>query len=135
MPLKVPLVDLRSIGATLPGRLGLAVLGWSPLAVALAALSETVDPLRTGIWIVHLLLLGLLVAVPRLGAVLGLGGAAFLLGGLAATPVLLVLGGAQTAEGTAGALAVVLAVAWLAGVALGLSGRVDLPPWRAPRVR
>jgi hypothetical protein len=114
--------------------------------VGLAAASEAVpacdgvatvcsDPLRAGIWPVHLLIIGLLALVPRLGVIAAVGSVAFLGLGLVATPVLLAVGGAQTREGTAAALTVVLVVAWLAGIALALSGRVDLPPWRGRRVR
>ncbi len=126
---------LRSIAGTLPGRIGLGVLGWVPLGVAVAAASDAVDPLRAGIWIVHLLLFSVLVGVPRLGAIAALGSASFLLVGLVATPILLVVGGTRTPEGTAGALAVALGLAWLGGVVFGLSGRVELPSWRGPRVR
>jgi curved DNA-binding protein CbpA len=137
---------LARFASTPAGRIGLAVLGWFPLGVALAAASDAVpacdgvatvcsDPLRAGIWPIHLLLIGLLAAVPRLGAIAAVGSIAFLGVGLVATPVLLVIGGAQTRAGTAAALAVVLVAAWLAGIALALSGRVDLPPWRGRRVR
>ena len=115
--------------------------------MALAAASDAVpacdgvgtvcsDPLRAGIWPVHLLLIALLAAMPRLGAIAAVGAVAFLGVGLVATPVLLAIGGAQTREGTAAALAVVLVVAWLGrDRACRCSGRVDLPPWRGRRVR
>jgi hypothetical protein len=127
--------DLRSIAGTLPGRIGLGVVGWIPLGIALAAASDAADPLRAGIWIVDLLLIAVLVGVPRLGAIAALGSASFLLVGLAATPILLAVGGARTPEGTAAALTVAAGLAWLGGVILGLSGRVELPSWRGPRVR
>ncbi len=124
----------------------MGLFGWIPIALALAALIEAVpvctgvstvcvDPLTGGLWIVDLAVIALLVAVQRLGWIAAIGAAASFVVGLIATPVLLVLGGARTATGTASALTVVLVVAWLGGVALALSGRVDLPPWRQRRVR
>jgi curved DNA-binding protein CbpA len=136
----------RRAAAMLPGRIGWAVLGWIPLGVGLAALSDTLpacsgvaticsDPLTGGIWLVDLLLLGLLIAIPRLSWVAAVGSLAFFGAGLLATPVLLVLGGARTTAGTAVALTVVLIVAWLGGAILAAIGRVGEPPWQGPRVR
>jgi hypothetical protein len=138
--------ELQRAAATMPGRVIAALLGWIPIAVALAALTEAVpvcggmatvcsDPLTGGIWVVDLAVIALLVAIPRLGWIAAIGSAAFFVVGIVATPVLLVLGGTRTPTGTASALTVVLVVAWLAGIALALSGRVDLPPWRRRRVR
>ena len=131
---------------TLPGRIGVAVLGWIPLAVGLAALTDAVpacngvaticsDPLTGGVWLVDLLILGLLIAVARLAWIAAIGSVAFFVAGLLGTPVLLVLGGARTTSGTALALTVVLIAAWLGGVILAVIGRVDRPTWRGPRVR
>ncbi|MGZ8501945.1 MAG: J domain-containing protein [Candidatus Limnocylindrales bacterium] len=135
----------RAVG-TLAGRIGVAVLGWIPLAVGLAAVSDAVpvcdgvaticsDPLAGGVWLVDLLVLGLLIAVPRLGLIAAIGSLAFFGAGLLATPVLLAVGGARTTAGTTADLTVVLIAAWLGGVVLALIGRVDRPPWRRPRVR
>jgi cytochrome b561 len=137
---------LRRASLSLPGRIGLAILGWIPLGVAISLVSDAMpacsgmvavcsDPLRAGIWPIHLLLIVLLVALPRLGVIAAYGAGAFLLVGFGATPVLLAFGGAHTAAGTAAALGVVLIAAWVGGVALALSGRVELPPWRWPRAR
>ena len=73
--------------------------------------------------------------MPRLGWIAAIGSIAFFVGGLLATSVLIVVGGARTSAGTAAALTVVLIAAWLGGVVLALIGRVDRPPWRRPRVR
>jgi hypothetical protein len=113
----------------------MAILGWLPAGVTLAALSDAVDPLRAGVWLVHLLVLALLVAVPRLAAIGALGSASFLVVGLVATPVLLAVGGTRTSAGTATALVVLLVLAWSGGVAYALSGRVELPRWPGPSVR
>ena len=137
---------VRRASLTLPGRIGLAVLGWIPLGVALSIVSDAMpacsgvvsvcsDPLKAGSWPIHLLLVALLVALPRLGAIAAYAAASFLIVGLVATPILLALGGAQTPAGTRTVLGIVLIAAWLGGVALALSGRVELPPWRGPRVR
>ena len=134
------------MAATLPGRIGAAVLGWIPLAIGLAALSEALpacvdvgttcsDPLTGGVWLVDLLLLGLLVGVPRLAWIAAVGSLAFFVVGFLATPALIVIGGARTTSGTAAALAVVLVAAWLGGVILATIGRVGRPPWQSPRVR
>jgi curved DNA-binding protein CbpA len=135
----------RRAAATLPGRIGWAVLGWIPLAIGLTALSDLLpacsgvamicsDPLTGGVWLVDLLVLGLLIGIPRLSWVAAVGSLAFFGIGLLATPVLLVLGGARTTSETAAALTVVLIVAWLGGVILAAIGRVDRPPWQGPRV-
>ncbi len=133
------------MAATRPGRIGVAVLGWIPLAIGLAALTDAMpacvdvgttcsDPLTGGVWLVDLLLLGLLVGVPRLAWIAAVGSLAFFVIGLLATPALLVIGGARTASGTATALVIVLVVAWLGGVILAATGRVGRPPWRSPRI-
>ncbi len=131
---------------SLPGRLGLAVIGWIPLGAAVSAMSNALpacsgaglvcsDPLTAGVWPLHLLLIALLALVPRLAVIAAYGAIAVLLVGLAATPILLAVGGARTPAGTATALGVVLVAAWIGGVILALSGRVELPPWRGPRAR
>jgi curved DNA-binding protein CbpA len=135
----------RRAAATLPERIGWAVLGWIPMAIGLAALSDGLpacsgvamicsDPLTAGVWLVDLLVLGLLIGIPRLSWVAAVGSLAFFIVGLLATPVLLVLGGARTTSGTAAALTVVLIVAWLGGVILAAVGRAGRPPWQGPRV-
>jgi len=117
------------------GRLGLGILGWIPIALAISAGAASLpacqttstlcaDPLTGGIGIVHVLGIALLVAVPRLGWIAAVGATAFFIGGLLATPLLLVLGGAQTPEGSGVALRVVVALAWLGGIALALTGRL-----------
>ncbi len=132
------------LSRSLVGRVALALIAWIPLGVALAAASDALpacganglvcsDPLRAGFWPVDVLLIAIFVAVPRLGAIGVYGAAAFFVVGLLGTPVLLAIGGAHTPSGTAGALAVVLILAWVGGVLLALSGRVDLPPWRGAR--
>ncbi|MEO8230239.1 MAG: hypothetical protein ABI628_10825, partial [Chloroflexota bacterium] len=144
-PIEPPPSVGRRAAATLPGRIGWAVLGWIPLAIGLAALSESLpacsgvamicsDPLTGGIWLVDLLVLGLLIGIPRLSWVAAVGSLAFFAVGVLATPVLLVLGGARTTSGTAAALTVALIVAWLGGVILAAIGRVSRPPWQGPRV-
>lgn len=137
---------LARAATTLPGRIALAIVGWIPFGIGLAAASEVLpacsgtslvcaDPLKAGIWPIHLLVIGLLVGLPRLALIAAYGTAAFLLVGLIATPVLIAIGGAQTPEGTAAVLRLALVAAWIGGIGLALSGRVDLPPWRGPRVR
>ena len=129
-----------------PGRLGLAVLGWIPLAAAVSVVSSALpacsgpglvcsDPLTAGVWPLHLLLIALLRPRTTAGGDRSVGALVFLLVGLAATPILLAVGGARTPTGTATALGVVLVAAWIGGVVLALSGRVELPPWRGPRAR
>ncbi len=129
---------------TLPGRIIVAIVGWIPLGIGLSVATQVMpactttslvcaDPLKAGIWPLHLLIIGLLVAVPRLGLIAAYGTAAFLFIGLMATPVLIAIGGAQTTEGTAAVLRVILVAAWLGGIGLALSGRVELPPWRPSR--
>lgn len=126
---------LRSPARSTLGRLGLAILGWIPIALAISAAAASVpvcqtastvcaDPLTGGIGIVHLLGIVLLVAVPRLGWIAAVAATAFFIGGLLATPLLLILGGSQTPEGSGVALRIVVALAWLGGVVLALTGRL-----------
>ena len=80
------------------GRIALALLAWMPLGVALAALTDALpacgvglvsvcaDPLRAGIWPIHLLLIGVLLAVPRLAGIAASGAVAFLGSGSSARP-------------------------------------------------
>ena len=138
-----PSLVLR-LSRSLVGRVVLALIAWVPLGVGLAAAGDALpacganglvcsDPLRAGFWPLDLLLIAVFVAVPRLAAIGAYGSGAFFLAGLLGTPVLLAIGGAHTPSGTAALLAVVLVVAWVGGVVLALSGRVELPPWRAAR--
>ena len=138
---------LRRLPSTPLGRVILALVGWIPIGVGLAAVTDALpacgvgivsvcaDPLRAGIWPVHVLLLGVLAAVPRLAAIAVSGTVVFLAVGLAATPVLIVIGGAQSPTGNPTVLAIILLGAWFIGVGLAVAGRVDLPPWRGRRVR
>ncbi len=141
------LASVRGLATSPIGRIALAVLGWLPLGAVLAALTDGLpgcgvgsgtlcaDPLRAGIWPIDLLLIGVLAAVPRLAGIAASGAIAFLAVGLISTPVLLVLGGPQTPTANATVLAIVAFVGWLGGIGFALTGRVELPPWRGPRVR
>jgi hypothetical protein len=110
-------------------RLRLALVGWPPLGVAAAIAAGDVTGCAiyaagcTGVapllpWIAQAAILALLLLLPPLARLLAVGTVAVLLALVPATAVLIALG--ASGQPQAGfALGVLLALAWLAGVAFG----------------
>jgi hypothetical protein len=135
------------IVASWRGRLLLAALAWFPLGLAIFGihgqvtgcsrfLASCTDPVAWSVWIPQLVAFALLLASPRL-AWIAASGTVLLLS--VTVPLAAVLtagsGGRPPSTATTELLYVAMAVGWLAGVAIALSGRIPLPPWRVARVR
>lgn len=123
-------------------RLGLALVAWPPIGLALAALigdatgcatfgaqcagAEPILP-----WLAQAVVLGLLLLLPPVARLLAFGTVAVLVGLVPITAFLLALG-ASGAPQAGAALAVLVAAIWAVGVALALAMRVrGLSKWPA----
>ncbi|HLY15130.1 MAG TPA: hypothetical protein VKR24_12335, partial [Candidatus Limnocylindrales bacterium] len=129
------------------GRLLLAALAWFPIGLAIFGvhgqvtgcsqfLASCTDPVAWSVWIPQLVVFILLLASPRLAWIAASGSVLLL---CVAVPLAAVLtagsGGRPPSAETTGLLYAAMAVGWLGGVGIALSGRIPLPPWRAARVR
>jgi hypothetical protein len=119
------IVDAPSTGL---GRLAVALLGWPPLGLAAAnAIGESTGCGRfaascgelsaPGTWLVQVAIVVLLLALPRLAAWSVHGSIAALVVGLPSAIVLSAGGGARQPDASTSVLAVVIALAWITGVA------------------
>ena len=129
------------------GRLFLAALAWFPIGLAIFGihgqvtgcsqfLASCTDPVAWSVWVPQLIVFVLLLASPRLAWIAASGSILLL---CLTVPLAAVLtagsGGRPPSVGTTELLYAAMAVGWLAGVGIALSGRIPLPPWRAARVR
>jgi hypothetical protein len=116
------------------GRLALALLGWPPLGVAVAsAIGETTgcgrfsascaEVFAPGTWIVQIAILLLLFALPRVAGWSAVGTLTALAAAVPAAVVLSAGGASRQPEASAGALAAVLGLAYVAGVAWAVTRR------------
>jgi hypothetical protein len=140
------LAPARVIGSW-PGRLALAALAWFPIGLAIfwiqnqltgcaQFMASCTEPVAWSIWIPQLIAFAVLLAVPRLAWIAASGSVVLL---CLTVPVAAILtagsGGRPPSTATAQLVHAVMAVGWLAGAWIALSGRIPLPPWRAARVR
>ena len=129
------------------GRLLLAALAWVPIGLAIFGIhgqltgcaqfvASCTDPVAWSVWIPQAIALALLVASPRLAWIAASGSVVMI---ILTAPLAAILtagsGGRPPSPATTELLLVTMAVGWLAGVGIALSGRIPLPPWRAARVR
>jgi hypothetical protein len=129
------------------GRILLAALAWFPLGLAIFGIHGQVtgcsqflascsDPVAWSVWIPQVAAFLLLLASPRLAWIAASGSVLLL---AVTVPLAAVLtagsGGRPPSTATTGLLYAAMAVGWLAGVAIAVSGRIPLPPWRVARVR
>jgi hypothetical protein len=129
------------------GRFLLAALAWLPIGLAIFGIhgqltgcaqfmASCTDPVAWSVWIPQAVVLALLLTLPRLAWIAG-GGSVVLI--VVTAPLAAVLtagsGGRPPSSATTELLLVTMAVGWLFGVGIALSGRIPLPPWRAARVR
>src|SRR5450432_2330105 len=129
------------------GRILLAALAWFPLGLAIFGvhgqvtgcsqfLASCSDPVAWSVWIPQVAAFLLLLASPRLAWIAASGSLLLL---AVTVPLAAVLtagsGGRPPSTATTGLLYAAMGVGWLAGVAVAVSGRIPLPPWRVPRVR
>jgi hypothetical protein len=136
---------LEGIGAVVPrsgfpARLGLALVGWPPIGIAISTIvgevtgcgrfaASCVDVFGTGTWVAQLAVFLVLLALPSVAALSAVGTLAALAAAIPTAVVLSASGGAREPAASAAVLGAVLAVAYLAGVAFALVRR-----WRMPRV-
>jgi hypothetical protein len=111
----------------------LALIGWPPLGVVVAALIDDATGCSRfaagcdgsagiGVWLAQLVLIATLLVVPRLAAISSIGTIAALAAAVPATLLLSVSGGPQERAASVAALTVVLAVAYVVGVIFGAVG-------------
>jgi hypothetical protein len=135
---------LRALGflGGFGGRVAVALVGWPPIGVALSSAAgdvtgcgrfaaSCVDVFGVGTWLVQLAIIVLLIAVPSLAAISATGTLAALAAAVPAAVILSATGGARQPEASAAVLAAVLAIAYLAGVAIGTARRLGVRrvPW------
>lgn len=129
------------------GRLLLTALAWFPIGLAIFGvhgqvtgcaqfLASCTDPVAWSVWIPQVFVVALLLASPRL-AWIAASGSVVLIAVTAPLAAILTAGsgGRPPSPATTGLLLATMAVGWLAGVGIALSGRIPLPPWRAARLR
>jgi hypothetical protein len=129
------------------GRAVLAALAWLPIGLAIFGIHGQVtgcarftasctDPIAWSVWIPQAIAIVLLLASPRL-AWIAASGSLVLIALTAPLAAILTVGsgGRPPSPDTTELLIVTMAVGWLCGVGIALSGRVPLPPWRTARVR
>jgi hypothetical protein len=121
-------------------RVAVALLGWPPLGVAIAWLlgelsgcgrfsAGCVETFAVGTWVAQFAVLGVLLLIPPLAAASAVGTLAMLAAAIPASILLSAVGGAREPGAAAGLLAVVLAIAWLAGAAFAVGRRSrTIPP-------
>lgn len=125
------------------GRILLAALAWFPIGLAIFGvhgevtgcaqyLAVCTQPVAWSVWIPQLLVIGLLLLSPRLSWIAGSGSLGLL---VAAVPIAGLLtsvsGGRPPSSETTALLIGAMSIGWVAGVAIAVSGRIPLPPWRS----
>jgi DnaJ domain len=136
-----------SVVASWRGRLLLAALAWFPIGLAVFGvhgqvsgcsqfLASCTDPVAWSVWIPQLVVVAVLLASPRLAWIAASGSIVLLCLTLPLAAILTAgSGGRPPSAATTELLYAAMAVGWLGGVGIALSGRIPLPPWRAARVR
>ena len=116
------------------GRLGLALLGWPPLGVAVStAIGESTgcgrfsascaEVFSPGTWIVQIAIILLLLALPRLAGWSAVGTLVSLAAAVPTAVLLSAGGGSRQPEASVTVLMAVLGLAYLIGVAWAIAGR------------
>jgi hypothetical protein len=144
---RFPALDPARVVRSWRGRLALMVLAWFPLGLAIFGIHGQVtgcaqfmasctDPVAWSVWIPQAIVLLVLLASPRLAWIAASGSVLLI---CLAAPLAAVLtagsGGRPPSTATTQLLYAAMAVGWLSGVGIALSGRIPLPPWRTARVR
>lgn len=121
------------------GRIGLALIGWPPVGLALAlAIGELtgcgrfsagcVEVFSVGGWILQVALIGALIVVPPLAGIAAAGTVAVLAASVPAAVVLSAAGGSRQPDAAGGLLLAALAVAWASGIGLAVVRRARTVP-------
>ena len=137
-----PLSLLSRAPTTAAGRLGLALLGWPPLGLAVAgAVGESTgcgrfaascnEAFSPGTWIVQIAIVLLLLALPRVAAWSAVGTLAALAAAIPTAIVLSAGGASREPTVSASILMAILGLAYVAGVAWAIARRAR--PWRGDR--
>ena len=140
-------IDPARVVRSWRGRILLAALAWFPIGLAIFGihgqmtgcaqyLAVCTQPVAWSVWIPQLLVIGLLLLSPRLSWIGGSGSLGLL---IVAVPIAGLLtsvsGGRPPSSETTALLVGAMAFGWVAGVAIALSGRIPLPPWRSRTMR
>jgi DnaJ domain len=141
--------DPRAGGSALLERVLFALVGWPPIGLAIAGLYGELTgcgrfaatcagpndgPFGIATWLVQLAVVASLLAVPRLGRAASAGSVALLGAAIPSAVLLAAIGGARDPANASAALVGLLGAAWLAGVALDVTGRFSPLARRSRRV-
>jgi curved DNA-binding protein CbpA len=125
---------LLGIRGGFPARIGLALVGWPPIGVAIATIAgevtgcgrfaaTCVEPFGIGTWLMQLAVIVILLVLPSLAALSAVGTLAALAASIPTAVVLSAGGGSREPAASAAVLGAVLAIAYAAGVAFALARR------------
>jgi hypothetical protein len=117
-----------------PARIGLALVGWPPIGVAIATVAgevtgcgrfaaTCVEPFGVGTWLAQLAVIVILLMVPSIAALSAVGTLAALATSIPTAVILSASGGSREPAASATILGGVLAVAYVAGFAFALARR------------
>jgi hypothetical protein len=127
-----------AVGGFVTERVLLALVGWPPIGLAIAGLYGELTgcgrfaatctrpddgPFGLAMWLVQLVVVAVLLALPRVARAATAGTAALLVAAIPSAVLLSAIGGARDPTNASAALIGLLALAWLVGVGLDLSGR------------
>jgi DnaJ domain len=130
----VDLLDLLPMASGTRARIGLALLAWPPLGLFLTMLlgevsgcgrfaAGCVETFALGTWVGQVALVVLLVALPALAAIASVGTLAMLAVAIPGAVFLSAIGGSRDPGAASTALAGILAIGWLVGVAVAVGRR------------
>jgi DnaJ domain len=117
-----------------PARVGLALLGWPPIGVAISTIvgevtgcgrfaASCVEVFGVGTWLAQLAIIAVLLALPAVATLSAVGTLAVLAASVPTAVVLSASGGSREPAVSAAILGTVLAVAYLAGVVFAIARR------------
>ncbi len=131
-----------AIRSGFPLRVGVALVGWPPIGVAISTIAgevtgcgrfaaACVQPFELGTWLAQLAVILVLLAVPAVAAISAVGTLAALAASVPTAVILSAGGGARQPETSAAVLGGVMALAYIAGVAFAAVRRQRLGrvPW------
>lgn len=125
---------LLGLRGRFPARIGLALVGWPPIGVAISTIAgevtgcgrfaaSCVEVFGVGTWLAQIAVFLILLALPSLAALSAVGTLAALAASIPTAVILSASGGSREPAASASILGGVLAVAYLAGVAFALARR------------
>jgi hypothetical protein len=139
-----PMADALPPGPSASRRLLLALIAWPPVGLAMALLFGEVtgcgrysagcpDPLPLAGLLIQPGIVGVFLLLPRITNPAAIASFATGLAALGGGTALSATGGARAPGVASGLLLLILAAAYVAGLAGAVSGRVTLPAWLSPR--